>query len=257
MHPVFRCQQSPRICCSMNINHLQTVFIETCLRTSLSLPVFVLPIMSRCQLLNHHKSKLVNGPACNTHTHTHTHTHTQTKRVLINIKNTKTVSRHALKNTLQHTHTHTHESKPNFLPSFLRTASQLQTRFPLSSHLVQTINFLSFFSSGEGERNNLNLRGKERLKKREAELSWQSVFEGHWGVCGAETKLKKKKNLPQFHFTGGPINLCTPTHTYTHMHHSSDKQAHTHTHTHTHRLFTLKTFANLHTMKEQTLQGIF
>ena len=116
MHPVFRCQQSPRICCSMNINHLQTVFIETCLRTSLSLPVFVLPIMSRCQLLNHHKSKLVNGPACNTHTHTHT----QTKRVLINIKNTKTVSRHALKNTLQHTHTHTSPNQTSFLPSYAR-----------------------------------------------------------------------------------------------------------------------------------------
>lgn len=239
MLPFFRFQQSPCICRSININHVQTVFIETCLSASLSLPVFVLPIMSRCQLLRLSCSISTNLNSWTDMHATHTHTHTQTKSVLINIKTQKLYSDIRWKT---HPSTHTRTQVQTKLPSFLLTHGfPTPDTLPLSSHLVRTINFISFFSSG-GERNKLNLRAsykdgerrkRQEIKKREAEISWQSAFEGHRRVCGAETKKKKKNSLSQFHFTGGPINLCTPTHTYTHMHHSSDKQAHTHTHIHT------------------------
>lgn len=53
-----------------------------------------------------------------------------------------------------------------------------------------------------------------------------------------EVLLSRKKLLSQFHLSGGPINLCTPTHTCKHVY----------THTHAHYLLT-QTFANLHIIK--------
>lgn len=53
----------------------------------------------------------------------------------------------------------------------------------------------------------------------------------------AEVLLSGEKLLSQFHWSGGPINLCTPT------------QPRSHTHTH---LLT-QTFANLHIIKELIL----
>lgn len=73
-------------------------------------------------------------------------------------------------------------------------------------------------------------------------------FEGHWGLLNCK---KKKKNLPQFHFSGGPINLRTPTQKHTHTHTKQDKQART-LNTHIDYIL-MQTFANLHTIKEQTL----
>lgn len=133
MLPFFRFQQSPCICRSININHVQTVFIETCLSASLSLPVFVLPIMSRCQLLRLSCSISTNLNSWTDMHATHTHTHTQTKSVLINIKNTKTVFRHSLKNTPQHTHAHTSPNQTSFLPSYARLPNSRHAPFVITS----------------------------------------------------------------------------------------------------------------------------
>lgn len=223
MLPFFRFQQSPCICRSININHVQTVFIETCLSASLSLPVFVLPIMSRCQLLRLSCSISTNLNSWTDMHATHTHTHTQTKSVLINIKTQKLYSDIRWKT---HPSTHTRTQVQTKLPSFLLTHGfPTPDTLPLSSHLVRTINFISFFSSGGGERNKLNLRAshkdgerrkRQEIKKREAEISWQSTFEGHRRVCGAETKKKKKMSFS--------VSLYWWSH----------KSAHTNAYVHTH-----------------------
>lgn len=150
------------------------------------------------------------------------------------------------------TQTHTHITRNRFLPFFLLIASQLCSRYALTV-ITSGLNYTFSINHSSGRREMIwEFHASKQEKKKEGrdkkERSRKRVGGRNKSSPGVpflkdiEVLLSRKKLLSQFHLSGGPINLCTPTH----------KCKHVYTHSHTRYLLT-QTFANLHIIKEVIL----